>query len=168
MTATPLAMRSAGFEMSQVAFIMQWHVLGMFAPSFVTGSLIARFGVDRILLAGAALLAVAVLLANLGQTIGHFWMALVLLGVGWNFLFIGGSALLSTVHSETERGKVQGINDLIIFSLVAVGSLMSGQLFHRLSWETLNLAMLPLILLVALSILGWSLGRRVASRRSLD
>ena len=168
MTATPLAMRSAGFEMNQVAFIMQWHVLGMFAPSFVTGSLIARFGVDRILLAGAALLAVAVLLANLGQAIGHFWMALVLLGVGWNFLFIGGSALLSTIHSETERGKVQGINDLIIFSLVAVGSLMSGQLFHRLGWETLNLAMLPLIVLVALSILGWSLGRRAASRRSLD
>ncbi|MCE8038615.1 MFS transporter [Halomonas sp. MCCC 1A11062] len=168
MTATPLAMRAAGFEMSQVAVIMQWHVLGMFAPSFVTGSLIARFGVDRILLAGAAMLAAAVLLANLGQTIAHFWVALVSLGIGWNFLFVGGSALLSTMHTEAERGKVQGINDLIIFSLVAIGSLMSGHLFHRLGWEALNLAMLPLIVLVALSVLAWLLVRRHASRPSAD
>ncbi len=168
MTATPLAMRAAGFEMSQVAFIMQWHVLGMFAPSFVTGSLIARFGVDRILLAGAAMFAAAVLLANLGQTMAHFWVALVSLGIGWNFLFVGGSALLSTVHTEAERGKVQGINDLIIFSLVAIGSLMSGHLFHRLGWEALNLAMLPLIVLVALSVLAWLLVRRHASRPSVD
>ncbi|MCA1770938.1 MAG: MFS transporter [Halomonas sp.] len=157
MTATPLAMRARGFEMSQVAFIMQWHVLGMFAPSFVTGSLIARFGVQRILLSGATLLIGTVLVANLGTSLAHFWVALVLLGVGWNFLFVGGSAMLSSVHNEAERGKVQGINDLIIFSLVAVGSLMAGQLLHHLGWEALNLAMLPLILLVALAIFWFSL-----------
>jgi len=153
MTATPMAMRARGFGMEQVAFIMQWHVLGMFAPSFVTGSLIARFGVSRILLVGTLLLTGTALVTNIGGGLSHFWVALVLLGIGWNFLFVGGSALLSTVHSEAERGKVQGINDLIIFSLVAVASLMSGALLYRLGWEALNLAMLPPILLVALAAL---------------
>ncbi|MDW7745180.1 MFS transporter [Halomonas sp.] len=163
MTATPLAMRARGFEMGQVAVIMQWHVLGMFAPSFITGSLIARFGVPRILLTGTLLLTGSVLVTNLGASLAHFWAALVLLGVGWNFLFVGGSALLSSVHSEVERGKVQGINDLTIFSLVALGSLMSGALLHHLGWEALNLAMLPAILLVVLATL-WL--RLVAGRHS--
>ncbi len=166
MTATPLAMRARGFDMDQVAFIMQWHVLGMFAPSFVTGSLIARFGVDRILLSGATIMAASVLIATMGQSITYFWAALVLLGIGWNFLFVGGSALLSTVHSETERGKVQGVNDLIIFSLVAVGSLMSGQLLHRLGWDALNLTMLPFIVIVGLATLWWSLAHRLAQRKA--
>jgi MFS family permease len=92
----------------------------------------------------------------------------VLLGVGWNFLFVGGSAMLSTVHSEAERGKVQGINDLIIFTLVAIGSLMAGQLLHHLGWEALNLAMLPLILLVALATLwfGMKAKTQLASQAS--
>ena len=162
MTATPLAMRSAGFDMSQVAFIMQWHVLGMFAPSFFTGGLIARFGVERILLMGALLLVGTAVVANLGQTLAYFWVALVLLGVGWNFLFIGGSALLTRLHSERERGKVQGVNDLIIFSLVALGSLMSGQLLHHLGWELLNLAMLAPVLLVVL-VIGWWKFRALAA-----
>lgn len=153
MTATPLAMRARGFEMGQVAFIMQWHVLGMYAPSFVTGSLIARFGVGRTLFAGSILLMGTVAIAVLGSTLSHFWFALVLLGVGWNFLFVGGSTLLSTTHSEAERGKVQGLNDLAIFSLVAVGSLMSGSLLHYLGWETLNLIMLVPITLVVLAII---------------
>ena len=154
MTATPLAMRGRGFEMSDVAFIMQWHVLGMFAPSFFTGSLIARFGFRRILLIGATLLVGTVIIANAGQTLTHFWLALVLLGVGWNFLFVGGSAMLATVHTEAERGKVQGVNDLIIFSLVAVGSLLAGQLLHFLGWEMLNMAMLPAILVVIFAIMS--------------
>jgi MFS family permease len=162
MTATPLAMRSAGYEMGQVAFIMQWHVLGMFAPSFFTGGLIARFGVERILLAGAALLVAAAGVATQGQTLAYFWTALVLLGVGWNFLFIGGSALLTRLHSERERGKVQGVNDLIIFSLVALGSLMSGQLLHYLGWELLNLAMLAPVLLVVMTVFWWK-GRVTAT-----
>lgn len=149
MTATPLAMRSLGYSMSDVAFIMQWHVLGMFAPSFFTGSLIVRFGHSRILLAGCVLLAASALTAPLGTSMPLFWIALVLLGVGWNFLFIGGSALLATSHSEAERGKVQGINDLLIFSLVALGSLLSGTLLHVAGWAVLNLAMLPLIMLVS-------------------
>ncbi|WP_235818992.1 MFS transporter [Vreelandella massiliensis] len=163
MTATPLAMRAQGFEMSQVAFIMQWHVLGMYAPSFFTGSLIARFGVERILTAGVVILLATVAVTNLGMSLAHFWTGLVLLGVGWNFLFVGGSALLASVHSEAERGKVQGVNDLIIFSLVAIGSLMSGQLLHRLGWETLNIVMLAPILLVAIALIGWKV--RFSSER---
>ncbi|MGM0987091.1 MAG: MFS transporter [Pseudomonadota bacterium] len=166
MTATPLAMRARGFEMHQVAFIMQWHVLGMFAPSFVTGSLIVRFGVPRILLAGGLLLTGTVAVANLGTALAHFWVALVLLGIGWNFLFVGGSALLSTVHGEAERGKVQGVNDLIIFSLVALGSLMAGALLHRLGWEALNLAMLPAILIVMLATLWLGVSQRVPATAS--
>lgn len=153
MTATPLAMQAQGFDMAQVATIMQWHVLGMFAPSFVTGTLIGRFGVAQVLLAGTALLAGSAAVANMGVAMAHFWVALVLLGVGWNFLFVGGSALLASIHAEAERGKVQGANDLIIFSLVAVGSLMSGGLLHQFGWELLNLSMLAPIGLVALAVI---------------
>lgn len=164
MTATPLSMRAQGYDMNQVATIMQWHVLGMFAPSFITGSLIARFGVGNVLLAGAALLSGTTAIAISGQTMAHYWFALVLLGVGWNFLFIGGSALVARVHSEAERGKVQGVNDLIIFSFVALGSLMSGTLLHWLGWNLLNLLMLPLILIVALSTL-WLIIRQSAAQQ---
>lgn len=153
MTATPLAMRAQGFEMGQVAFIMQWHVLGMFAPSFVTGSLITRYGIPNVLLSGTLLLTGTALVASLGNSLAHFWVALVLLGVGWNLLFVGGSALLASLHTEAERGKVQGINDLIIFSLVAVASLTAGALFHRFGWEALNLVMLLPILLTSLAAL---------------
>lgn len=167
MTATPLAMRAQGFEMAQIAFIMQWHVLGMFAPSFVTGSLIARFGVVRILQLGTLLLAGTVLVTNLGVSLAHFWVALVLLGIGWNFLFVGGSTLLSTVHSEAERGKVQGVNDLAIFSLVALASLLSGALMHHLGWQVLNLVMLLPVLLVAMATL-WLRLSMVAAQSAAD
>lgn len=152
MTATPLAMLSMGFTMADVVFIMQSHVLGMFAPSFFTGSLIARFGVVRIIGAGTLMLAGSVLVAGLGQSLQSFWLALVLLGIGWNFLFIGGSALLTQLHTEAERGKVQGLNDLIIFSLVAVASLLAGSLLHGIGWEWLNLAMLPAITVLAVAM----------------
>ena len=166
MTATPLAMRAHGFGMEQIAFIMQWHVLGMFAPSFVTGSLIARFGIPRMLLAGTLLMAGTALISNLGVSLAHFWVALVLLGIGWNFLFVGGSTLLSAAHTDAERGKVQGINDLVIFSLVAIGSLMSGALSYHLGWKALNLAMLPPIVLVALATLWYRW--HAAAKPSID
>ncbi|ERS12091.1 MULTISPECIES: MFS transporter [Marinobacter] len=163
MTATPLAMRGQSFGMDQVAFIMQWHVLGMYAPSFFTGSLIARFGLGRILVTGCLILVGTAVTTILGTSLVHFWVALVLLGVGWNFLFIGGSTLLSTLHTEAERGKVQGINDLVIFVLVTIGSLMSGTLLHHLGWETMNLLMLAPIGCIALSVL-WM---RASSKRNL-
>lgn len=160
MSATPLAMKADGFDMGQIAYIMQWHVLGMFVPSFFTGTLIARFGTGNVLLAGSALLIGSALFANLGHSLVEFQASLVLLGVGWNFLFIGGSALLASTHSEAERGKVQGVNDLIIFSLVAVGSLMSGQLLYWLGWEALNMSMLPFIFSVIAVVFWWTLKQR--------
>lgn len=152
MTATPLAMQARGFDINQVAFIMLWHVLGMFGPSFFTGGLIDRFGIDRILFAGVALLVGSSLVAAAGVTLVHFWIALVLLGVGWNFLFIGGSTLLATVHTAAERGQVQGVNDLIVFSFVTVGSLLAGAMLHRIGWEALNLAMLAPVAVVAVAV----------------
>jgi MFS family permease len=155
MTATPLAMQHDGFGLPDAATVMQWHVLGMFAPSFVTGHLIARFGFPNILLAGAAVLAGSVVAAVTGQTMAHFWVALVLLGIGWNFLFVGGSALLATTHAPAERGKVQGINELVIFSAVAVGSLLAGALLHTVGWAILNLLMLPLLTATAIATWRW-------------
>ncbi|TVP89857.1 MAG: MFS transporter [Pseudomonadaceae bacterium] len=155
MTATPLAMSAQGLEMRHVAQVMQWHVLGMFAPSFVTGNLIARFGLLRILLTGCLLLAASVMVALTGSQLGHFIAALVLLGVGWNFLFIGGSTLLTHCHNDSERGKVQGINDLLIFSLVTLAALLAGSLLHGLGWVGLNLAMLPAIFALLLVMLHY-------------
>ncbi|SDU34012.1 MFS transporter [Halopseudomonas salegens] len=161
MTATPLAMSAQGLEMSHVAQVMQWHVLGMFAPSFVTGHLIARFGLLRLLLAGCMLFGASVLVALSGNQLGHFVAALVLLGIGWNFLFIGGSSLLTQCHNESERGKVQGINDLLIFSLVTLASLLAGTLLHSLGWIGLNLAMLPAIGVVLALLLVYRQALRI-------
>jgi MFS family permease len=155
MTATPLAMQHEGFGLPDAATVMQWHVLGMFAPSFVTGHLVARFGLPNILLTGTAVLVGSVAVAVSGRTMVHFWVALVLLGIGWNFLFVGGSALLATTHAPAERGKVQGINELVVFSAVAVGSLLAGALLHSVGWATLNLSMLPLLVLTAVTTWRW-------------
>lgn len=160
MSATPLAMRENGYSMEQVAFIMQWHVLGMFTPSFFTGNLITKFGVGKILLTGSAMLAGAAIVGHSGNTMSHYLISLVFLGVGWNFLFVGGSTLLSTTHTEEERGKVQGVNDLLIFSLVALGSLLSGKLLHLFGWEQLNFMMLPFIIMVGLLAIWLSLSQR--------
>lgn len=159
MGATPLGMRNAGFGMADIAFIMQWHVLGMFAPSFVTGSLIARLGLGNILLTGVLLLVLSVLIAAAGQSLSHYWFALVLLGVGWNFLFVGGSTLLTETHSVSERGITQGVNDLIVYGMVVAGSLLSGVLVHHLGWVMLNLLSLIPILLTLGVILWWRSGK---------
>ncbi len=155
MTATPLAMQEAGFGLPQSATVMQWHVLGMFAPSFVTGHLIARYGLSTILLSGAVVLAASIAAAVAGQSMLHFWLALVLLGVGWNFLFVGGSALLATTHTAAERGKVQGVNELVVFTAVAVGSLLAGVLLHTVGWTLLNLSLLPFVFAAALATWRW-------------
>lgn len=163
MTATPLAMQQAGFALSDAATVMQWHVLGMFAPSFVTGRLITRYGVGRILLIGAALLTASVAAAITGQTMPHFVAALVLLGIGWNLLFVGGSALFATTHTAAERGKVQGANELVIFTAVAAGSLLAGMLLHTVGWRTLNLFMLPPVVVSALITWRWHRPRTVTA-----
>ncbi len=159
MTATPLAMIGHHHSFDNSATVIQWHVVAMFLPSFVTGSLINRFGIVRVVLAGAALLAGACVAGALGTSFAHFIVGLVLLGVGWNFLFIGGSSLLTTVHSAAERAKTQGLNDFIVFGSVAIASLSSGQLLHHVGWTTLNLIALPFIAVSAAAIVALTRGR---------
>ncbi|MEX2563025.1 MAG: MFS transporter [Nitriliruptoraceae bacterium] len=155
MTATPLAMHGEGLHLGHTATVMQWHVLGMFVPSFFTGWLIAKWGLRKMLLIGACVLFAAASVGIAGRTMVHWWVALVLLGIGWNFLFVGGSAMLATTHTSAERGKVQGFNELVILGVVAVASLLAGALEHAVGWTALNMMLLPVVL--ATGLLIWRL-----------
>lgn len=159
MTATPLAMGICGHPYASAALVIQWHVIGMFAPSFFTGALIKRFGLIQVMLAGAALLLICVGVALAGIAVANFWLALLLLGVGWNFLFIGGTTLLTETYQPSEKAKAQGVNDLAIFVVMATSSSVSGILLDRNGWDTLNLLAIPFIFAVVLSLL-WLMGRR--------
>ena len=163
MAATPLAMDVCGFPFDDVAFVLQWHVIGMFAPSFFTGSLIRRFGVLQVLLTGAALMLACIGLALSGVTLMHFWWALLLLGVGWNFLYIGGTTLLTEAYRPAERAKVQGSNDLMVFGVQAVTSISAGALVLGQGWGQLNLYALPAVAIAALAVLIMLLRRRRAA-----
>ncbi len=164
MTATPLAMLACGHAFSDTARVIQAHVLGMFAPSFVTGHLIARFGSPRIILTGALLTTGCVLVALSGVEVTRFALALFLLGVGWNFMFIGATSLLTEHHDAAEKAKVQGFNDLAMFTAVTLSATSSGALHDLLGWSALNLLALPALLVVAMSVLG--LARAVPARSS--
>ncbi len=153
MTATPLAMHSHNMTLGDTAFVIQWHVVAMFAPSFVTGSLINRFGISTILFTGALLCLLCVVLNLLGQTIWHFWLALVFLGVGWNFLFVGGTSLLTECYTQAEKSRTQAANDFIVFSTVSVTALSSGALHHHMGWLFVNLCVVPFIALCGFSAL---------------
>ena len=161
MTATPLAMRLCGHPYSAAATVIGWHVIGMFGPSFFTGSLIRRFGVLQVMTAGALLLYVVVAIALSGISVPHFWVALVLLGIGWNFLYIGGTALLTDACTPAERAKTQGANDSIIFLTMMLTSFGSGVLIDARGWEVLNWLALPFITVAAGAVL-WLLARRRA------
>jgi MFS family permease len=155
MTATPLAVTGCGLAFGDAAFVIQWHVLGMYAPSFFTGHLIARFGHARVMLTGIGLLALALATNLSGISLFHFWLALLCLGVGWNFLFVGATALLTTAHSPQERAKVQAANDFLVFGMVSVGSFTSGAVIGHFGWTWVNLAPLPLLLVAACIVLAW-------------
>jgi predicted MFS family arabinose efflux permease len=146
MTAAPLAMLGCGFDTGEVKPVIQWHVFGMFAPSFFTGPLVARYGALRVMQAGFVLLLGHVAVAVSGAEYLHFLSALVLLGAGWNFAFVGGTALLTQYYRPAEQTKVQALNESVIFSLVAIASLGAGWLYDRFGWATLNLATVPLLL----------------------
>ena len=146
MTATPLEMTHQQHPFSDVAFVIQWHVLGMFVPSFFTGHLINRFGAQRIILSGAGLMILCILLNFNGSTVSHFWAALLLLGVGWNFMFIGGTSLLTETYNPEESAKSQAFNDFVVFSSAACASFSAGALLHTLGWQLVNYAVVPLIL----------------------
>ena len=149
MTATPLAMKGHGFAFQQTAFIIQWHFVGMFAPSFFTGSLINRFGVLRVMMVGviAFLFVVALNMQSQSHSLATYWLALLLLGVGWNFLFVGATSLLHEVWLPAEKGKIQGINDMFVFSMSALGAMSSGYLYSSVGWSAVNFVTLPFITL---------------------
>ncbi|MCP4319555.1 MAG: MFS transporter [Hyphomicrobiales bacterium] len=153
MTGAPLAMIGCGFSTDLATLGIQWHVLAMFGPSFFTGKLIARFGRETIVATGLVILIVCAFIASLGIELWNFWLALVLLGVGWNFGFIGATAMVTTTYRSSEKNKVQGVHDVILFSTVAFSSLMSGQVLNAFGWDGINMIMWP-IAVVCLLVLG--------------
>jgi MFS family permease len=153
MTATPLAMVHHHHDLSTAASVIQLHVLGMFLPSFFTGSLIARFGVLRIMLTGVLLLAGHVITTLTGTGFGSFAGALILLGIGWNFLYIGGTTLLTTTYTAMERGRAQATNDMTIFAIALACSFSAAVLLQAFGWQAMNLLLLPWLAIAAASLI---------------
>jgi MFS family permease len=153
MTATPLAMRAHAHNFSSTAFVIEWHVVGMFAPSFFTGHLIRHLGVVNVLLAGALLYAMTIAINLTGTSETHFWLALFMLGIGWNFLYIGGTTLLTETYDEQEKAKVQALNDFLIYTTVVGATLTAGVLQHAFGWRMVNFGVLPLITLILIAVL---------------
>ncbi|MCC7429145.1 MAG: MFS transporter [Alphaproteobacteria bacterium] len=160
MASTPVEMVLCGYSVNNAATIIQWHALGMYAPSFITGSLIKRFGTLRIIGTGAVLSAACALICTIDRDFSTFWLGLVILGIGWNFMYIGGTALLGTSHTAEERNKTQSANDFLMFGTVTMTAFTSGAVHHALGWVVLNLATLP-PLAGAILLLFW-LARRQA------
>jgi MFS family permease len=163
MTATPLAMGFCGHPYSAAASVISAHVIGMFAPSFVTGTLIKRFGVLAIMGTGVAILFLCIAAGLAGQAIAHFSVALVLLGIGWNFCYIGGSTLLTQAYRPSERAKVQGANEMAVFTVQALASFSSGVLVNARGWDTLNYVAIPMVAICAIAI-AWLAARRMRER----
>lgn len=147
MTAAPLAMRMCGHSQESSNLGIQWHVIAMYAPSFVTGRLITRFGAPRVVMAGLVLTGLSISVGLLGVDVAHFWLTLILLGLGWNFGFIGASALVLECHRPDEKNRVQSFNDFVVFGTVALGSFLSGTVLTAYGWDTvLWLSFVPLVL----------------------
>jgi MFS family permease len=163
MTATPLSMIACGLKFDDAAFVIQWHVLGMYVPSFFSGALIARYGGARIMLAGAILMIGCVTAALAGVNVWNFWLANVLVGAGWNFLFVSGTAMLTETYAPEERAKVQGFNDFCVFGTVAFTAFTSGWLQNVYGWATVNYSIAPFILLVIVAILWLRARARAAA-----
>ncbi|MGE0006576.1 MAG: MFS transporter [Parvibaculaceae bacterium] len=159
MTAAPIAMIDCGFTTASAAWVIQWHVLAMYVPSFFTGRIIGRFGAEKVCATGLVLLGCAASAGLLGIGFGHFAVGLVLLGLGWNFGFIGGTTLLTECYRPAEREKVQGLNDFAVFGTVAVASLTSGKLLDWFGWSAVNVAIFPTVAL-ALTLILWAMVRR--------
>ncbi len=163
MTSAPLAMKMCGLSLSDSNFGIQWHIVAMYGPSFFTGAFITRFGAPRIVAFGLALEAAAATIGLSGITAMHFWATLIVLGVGWNFAFVGASALVLETHRPQERNKVQAFNDFLVFGMMAVGSFSSGQLLANYGWSTVNMVVFPPILLGLTVLAAVSLKKRRAA-----
>lgn len=162
MTGAPLAMVGCGFSADEAALGISWHVMAMFAPSFFTGRLIARFGRETIVAVGLLLLVGCALVGLSGIALWQFWTALILLGLGWNFSFIGATAMVADAYRSSEKGKVQGFHDFILFGFVALSSFLSGVIYNAWGWEMLNWMIFPVVV-ICLFALG---GLRLVSRRT--
>ena len=160
MTSTPIAMQAHHHPYGEAAFVISWHVVGMFAPSFFTGPLIRRVGALPVMFAGALLNFASIGIALSGVAVPHFWWAMVVLGVGWNFLYIGGTMLLTETYRPEERAKAQGANDQAIFVMMAISSFTSGMTVTTAGWERVNLLALPLVATVAIAIVWFALHER--------
>lgn len=159
MTAAPLAMVGCGHSIDHAAWGIQWHVLAMFAPSLVTGKLIAGFGKEKVTAAGLIIIGISGAVALTGLDLRHFFISLILLGIGWNFGFIGATAMVAAAHTEAERARAQGLNDFAVFGTVAALSFFSGALMQASGWHLINLMMFPFIAIV-LAPLVWQAARR--------
>jgi MFS family permease len=164
MTATPIAAVACGHTIGQGAEIIQWHLVGMYAPSFFSARLIDRFGVLRVIGAGIALSAMCGVLALRSADLPHFYAALACLGVGWNFMFVGGTTLLSQSYRPSERAKTQAASEFTTFGCTALASLFAGQWLARFGWDAVNVAIFPLLGLAALATVAfaWSRARTSA------
>jgi len=160
MTSTPIAMQVCGHPYGDAAFVISSHVIGMFAPSFVTGPLIKRIGALPVMFGGVVLNFAAISVALSGIAVSHFWWALVLIGVGWNFLYLSGTTLLTETYRPEERAKAQGTNEQAIFIMMAISSLSSGMTVTTAGWERVNLLAVPLIGVVAVALTWYALTRR--------
>ncbi|MCO5092848.1 MFS transporter [Bosea sp. (in: a-proteobacteria)] len=162
MTAAPMAMVACGHSVGDAALGIQWHVLAMFGPSFFTGGLINRFGKGTVTAAGLLLTALAAVVGLSGLSVGHFWLALVLLGIGWNFGFIGATALITDCYRPQERVKVQAANDFLVFGSVAIASFSSGGLLSHGGWDAVNWLVFPPVA-IALLLVAWQRFQRPAA-----
>lgn len=162
MTATPLAMVACDHNFASAAFVIQWHVVAMFAPSFFTGQIIKRFGVLRVMTAGAFLNVCCILVNLSGTEVWQFWIGMVLLGLGWNFLFVGGTTLLTDAYRPAERAKVQAVNDFMVFGTVTMTSFSAGLAHHMLGWTTINLSVVPFLVLIVIATLWLARRRQMA------
>ena len=160
MTATPLEMMHQHHGFGDVAFVIQWHVPGMFVPSFFTGHLLNRCGVQRIILCGASLMLVSISINVNDSSVTYFWVVLILLGVGWNFMFIGGTSLLSEIYRAEETAKAQAFNGFVVFTIAAVSSLAAGALLHWLDWQLVNYGALPVLSLALFTPFWWWSSKR--------
>src|ERR1700704_5767415 len=168
MTSAPLAMQMCGLSVSDSNFGIQWHIVAMYGPSFFTGSLIARFGAPKVVALGLVLEATGAAIGLSGITAMHFWATLIVLGVGWNFGFVGASALVLETHRPQERNKVQAFNDFLVFGMMAVGSFSSGQLLASYGWSAVNMVVFPPVLL-GLAVLSFaSFTKRRARLQAAD
>ena len=166
MTATPIAMSFCNHPFSAAAFVIEWHVVGMYAPGFVTGTLIRRFGVLNVILFGIVLVIGCTVVALNGNTVVHFVAALVLLGAGWNFMYTGGTTLLTECYSPAEKARTQGANDFIVFAIMGASSLASGAMVSSAGWEAMNRAVLPFLAAIAVAVLWLALRRRARPARA--